>query len=350
MLKAKEYQNLMLLPFNWNILTYLAIINPKSLASLPNYEEFQVPNILDDSQKTPLHYLLAHSNINSPSLNYLIRYITDYLEARKNDSHNVDVIKSLSPLIPLIIARSQPTIAEKLINQCLSNSPAYGVINTDQIPQYGSPAGGESQSNAIYSDSPELSKEIIEKTYQEKGGEMITFSSVLLNLDYNLISDDMLGLAWTLYDCDKDEILKTKVVTTLSDYLWKSSLFVHYILAVFYSALIILLSGYIGSDSRNIPLEAIILILSCGFLFIEIPQLQMGRLKYFTNVWNIVDLLFFMLVNATIIYRFITDENDLTRHWLYTSCIILGYLRWISYFRLVNSLSKKKIYDFHLTS
>ena len=98
----------MLLPLNWNILSFLAVTNPKAVASMPNYEEFQVPNILDDFQKTPLHYLLAHSNINSPSLNYLIRYIADYLEDHKNDSHNVDVIKSLSPLIPVIITKSQP--------------------------------------------------------------------------------------------------------------------------------------------------------------------------------------------------------------------------------------------------
>jgi len=334
----------MLLPFNLNILTFLAVTNPKALASMPNYEEFQVPNLLDDFQKTPLHYLLAHSNNNPPSLNYLIRYIADYLEAHKDETHNIDVIKSLSPLIPLIIARSQLTIAVKLINLCLSNSPAYGVIKTYYISQYGLPAGGESQSNAIYSDSPELSKEIIKKTYyQAKGEEMITFSSVVLNLDYNIISDHMLALTWILlYDCDK-EILKTKVVTTLSDYLWKSSRSVPYILAVFYSALIILLSVYIASDSRNIPLEVIILILSCGLLFIEILQFQILRLTYFTNHGNVVDLLFFMLVNATIIYRFITDENDLTRHWLYASCIILGYPRWISYFRLVNSFSKKNL-------
>lgn len=64
--KATKYPEIFVLPFRWTILHIVSVHeNHNFIENMPEYGEFKMPFLLDASHKTPLHYLIAHKNVNS---------------------------------------------------------------------------------------------------------------------------------------------------------------------------------------------------------------------------------------------------------------------------------------------
>lgn len=74
------------------------------------------------------------------------------------------------------------------------------------------------------------------------------------------------------------------------------------------------------------------------FLLYEFVQLSASGLKiYIKDVWNAIDLSENMLVFVSMIIFWSGEIDDLTRDWLISLIIMLGYAKWISYFRVFES-------------
>lgn len=103
---------------------------------------------------------------------------------------------------------------------------------------------------------------------------MIFISVLLWNLDFYLISDDMLKFVRALDGVNNDEIFKTKAIKVFVNYLWKKSRRFHFGLVFVYSIYMLLLSIYAATnneaDENNVALEVILFGGSIGFLVYEI--------------------------------------------------------------------------------
>ena len=320
------------LPYNWTVLHLLAIFEPQHTYTFASYANLKVPFLVDRLNRTPLHYLFSHTNIDYSSVNTTFKYILDFLDDKTRTPYDLIVtMDSLSSIFSEIITNASPSLVKRFLKY------AYNDVYTthgDEIPRF-----GQADSKNCLSRSLALTPDT-KKALYEKGQNRITFQALKLHLDYNPTSDDMLKTATTLSGVNNEEIFSTKAVSSIVEHLWKSGRRFHLASALLFSVLMILFSVYVGLGERTLGLEVSILIISCFFMVCKILQAYKLRMKYLSSVWNLGDTVFFGLMIATIGTRISNNEDELARSWLYSVVIIIGYLRWMSYLRLFDASSR----------
>jgi len=323
-------QRLTVLPYAWNILHIAAIRSQHNfIKNMPEYAQFKVPFLLDAANKTPLHYLIAHNKLNSNSINVMLTYICDYLDDLPKHQHfqAQEILISLTPLFWLILAKTEIKIRERFLNICFISPPMP--YNYD-LPIFGKPAANigyfHSSLDSIYSS--------INKIWT-KGDDQIDFRTNIINLDYNVLSDDMTKTIKVLRRQGHEEVFKTTIITKLIDHLWHQSRFTLMARFVAFSTFMIALSVYLSLEDNYKVFDIIILIASGLFMFSEFLQVVNLKFDYVLDPWNWLDTLHFGLTIGFAVDRLVNEYRDnLTVAWIATAIILTGYLRWISYLKI----------------
>jgi len=326
------FQDLYFIPYNWTLLHLLAVFEPENLCKSPSYSDFKVPFIVDGYGNTPLHYLISHGNIDYSSVNYMLKYIIDYLEDKDKRTayESTLVLDSISNIFPFIMSKTSPALVNRLLKLCFA-TPSVPIGET--LPRF-----GKKDTKCCLVDSPVLTP-VVQSQVHEKGQDQIAFSALKLKLDFSHLSDDMLNNVLTLNELDNEEYFRSKTISSLINHLWHKSRIFHGVVGLFFLALMVLVSVYIGLGETNRGLEISILVLSSLFTIYEGLQVVLLRMRYFKSIWNFVDISFFLLIIATMITRLADNDHELARHWLLSIIIITGYIRLMSYFRLFTPTS-----------
>ncbi len=267
----------------------------------------------------------------------------DYLEDKDiTPSDFQKTISSLSNIIPYIFTKLTFGLIKRFLT--ISLKEPFTSYN-ETIPYlYGS-------GNKILAvDFPILNEDVIQEVYSPKGDDLIKFQALTLNLNYNLLSDDTFDMILTLDQFENEDIFRLRTVSFFIDYCWERTVSHHIKLGVLFSTLMILLSAYVSLDQSNIILELAITACSVLVLIYEILQMYVLRKTYFTSPWNWTDIIFSILVLVFMFMRIMDiDSEFFVDSGLYLVCLLIGYLRWVSYLRLFSSTSKN-IYDLFLFS
>lgn len=321
-------------PHSWNLL-HIACIeeNHAFIKNMPAYKDFKLQFILDHHFKTPLHYLLAHQEVNYSSVNIVLAYICDYLEALSNNKYEYSqIIKSLTPLLWFILQKSQTKIKERFLQLCETNSPVQYNL---ELPTYGSPLSN----SAHLMPTPEISQNLAEKICR-KGQEEVHFKTNFLHLDYNVASEDMSIAITSLINNQDDSILQTRAVTGLVAHLWRQSqLFLAMNLAMF-SAFIVGLSVYIALQRSHVPFEAALITYSGLLLCGELLKFSSLKSQYLPSSWRLIAFLHLVLTIIFLAVRLAQkDKNNLALSWVSAIVILVGYLLWITHLRVIKPIS-----------
>ena len=338
---ASNFKDVYLCPQRWTFLHLFAIYRPDDINKVVETPGFKSPFLVDSFGKTPLHYLLVHSIINFVAVNAVIKYITEYLHSieKSNPAEFHQIIDSLSGILPLFFNQINHSVVLKFLKYNVNN--AY-FVSDEPIPLF-----GRSKNLPVAINSLSINKKSIDQLYDAKDNKMIEFKSVSLNLDYNPISEDMINTCIALQGCDNEEFFKTQAVSTLIEYLWNSHFNYLFLQTVLFSILMIITSIYIGMGESELGFEITILVFGNLFFIVELIQIfKYGIERYYTSLWNTIDLLFCITLLGTMIARIAGLEEGLTRAWLYTVILILGYVKWIIHFRIFGATSNLKLYRF----
>jgi len=339
---AKACEDLVILPFSWNILHLVCIQAKHSndakhafLKEMPSYENFKVPFILDADNKTPLHYLFAHERINYNSVNIVLTYICDYLDEcyKTNPYEAQQILMSFTPLFWIILLKIEVKLKERFLTLCFMKSPTP---YRTQLPQFGIPNSKSSR----FSKSPEVTPEILKQIWSDDA-EQVDFRTNILHLDFDITSGDMNKTIKCLSVQKSEDIFKTPLVSKIIDHLWAQIQVTLFSLFMAFSLFIVLFSVYISLENRCLPIEIILLSCSGVFLVGEVFQIYDQKKEYISNVWNYLDICCLLLMKAFIITRLCNSSNQLARSWLSSVIIIVGYLRWMSYLRIFKSTSNR---------
>lgn len=321
----KKYQDLQILPYNWNLLHLITLFRYSDISLVPSYSEFKVRFLVDKDNKTPLHYLIEQHEKDFTSANTLLKYILDYLEDRSRSFFEYQkTIESLTTQFDFIIANADPKLISRFLDLCYRNTPAaYG----SELPPFGEPIN-----KYISSKTPTLVSKA--EKICTLGSDPIAYYTNMLHLDYSLGSEDMLKKVIFLTGIKHEVVFQHPLMHNFVQYLWNKTLYVRWFMGLLFSALMLMLSVYIGLNQRILPLEIFIMIVTWVFLANEFLQMKALGVKYITIPWNWVDIIHLALIISYIITRFIDSDDYFGKAWMSTGIIIAGYLRWISYLRV----------------
>jgi len=328
--QVTKLPELTVLPFRWNILHIVSVYaNHGFIEKMPAYSQFKVPFLVDSFNHTPLHYLIAHKNVNSITVNIMFRFICDYLEDchLKNPHEFEQIVKSVTPLFPLIFQRIETKSRHRFLRIIYAKSPAPCGL---PLPTFGNFISRD----AVFSDSPVLIQETRDKIWNDQGTTQVEFRSNFLHLDYDILSQDMNSMVNCLKEQESEEIFKLPVIMRLIDHLWRQAATPLMIFFALYSAFIIALSVYLTFDDRSLPFEIALLAVSVLFTVNEFWQVFHLRMSYLESLWNWLDLAHLLLTISFLITRIADDENELARAWISAIIIIFGYIRWISLLKI----------------
>ena len=260
----------------------------------------------------------------------MLEYIIEYLEDKDNRSYYEiqQITLSLSPLFLFIVTKSNPKIKDRYLSLCIQPT-----VSSEPLPQFGNP-----RIPYTFSKMPILQADK-QKKLSKEGQESIIFSTNMLYLDYDPVSDDMFSFVLALGTIKAEDIFRSPVIIKIIDHLWKSTKFSIVISGLIFSTLMLLFSIYIGLGERALALEIIILVLACTLLIGEFIQVHVLRSRYFSNIFNAADIINLTLMIAFLGDRMRNENNVLTEEWLSSIVILFGYLRWISYLRYFKATS-----------
>ena len=293
----------------------------------------------------------------------------DYLEDNISTSPSSCklAIDSLSPLLPVILSQLNPALAVRFINLC-DQEPR--VPHGEPLPEFGlnsrlkfavstAAVVKHNVTEKIFDDdddkkntaSQEATAQVNVQTAVQEAGEKkkknkIDFQSLMLRLNYQPTSEDMLNVVQTLSTIDNEEIFRTAALSRLIVYLWKPTKKYHLVLAILFSILMIAIFVFFVNKQSDIALLSVIVVLTPIFIVLELIQLRNNGLQHFESFWNYVDAFFLIAVPFKAIESLMSQDADdngmldsLQSSWVCVTVIFVGYVRWISFLQIFEPTS-----------
>jgi len=333
----KKYPHLQIFPYRWNFF-HLVCKFFVSRDMIKSCVEFEIPLIVDTFNHTAIHYLFNKGVVDFGLINSLLERYTDLIT--KQD--NVDkIIHSLTFDLQSILHLNTPQVAYFL----RIGSGVPEIFGEEEIPHFGQLSNSRSKvfyvSKSPYF-TPEVHTAIMHREEEDVVGNkpVIAILMMKFKLNYKPFSKDMLRMLKALNRITNEDIYATQTVSILVEYLWDKNKLFHYSLTLIFSILMILFSIFSGLHERILAFEIIVFVLGLFFTFYELFQMKFTPVKiYFTQVWNLVDLTFNVILLCNIIFLW-TDALRITRQWFMSLSLFFGYIKWISFFRVFDSTRK----------
>ncbi len=333
----KKYPNLQIFPYRWNFF-HLICKFFVSRDMIKSCVENEIPLLVDSFHHTPLHYLFNKAVVDFGLINSLLERYTDLIMKQENTGK---IIQSLTLDLEKIIHLNTPQVASLLK---IGSGPPE-VLGDEELPHFGKLSNRRNKLFYISKShcfTPEVHTAIMHREEEDLIGNKPVVSIVMLKfmMNYNPYSKDMLRVLECLNRVTCEDIFATQTISVLVEYLWHKNKAFHYFMTVIFSVLMVLLSIFSAIYERDPPLEIIIFILALFFTFYEFFQIKFTPLPiYFRQVWNWIDLAFDILLILTIVFIW-TFASMLVRQWLLSLSLLFGYVKWISFFRVIDQTSK----------
>lgn len=334
----RKHPNLIIYPFRWNFFHLLAKFysNRELIISCV---EARIPLIIDSYEHTPFHYLLNKPNIDFGLVNGLLDNYSDVILKLPVDQRSL-IVKSLTTDLPAIIRLNTPQVAQFL---------KIGIGRPNSYEEQEVPHFGRLKNNAkrryLFSTyntfSPEVSGALLQEESEANivSKPLISVWLIFFYMNYNPRSKDMLGVIKALDRVTNEEIFKTQTISIIIQYLWGQNKLFHYCLTAVFSTVMIVFSIYTGYGLRNIGMEVFLMIMAIIFLLYEFFVLSVTTLKiYSVQIWNYLDVAFNTLLIATI-SSYWNDSTAYSQRWITSLALLFGYLKWISFFRVIDQTS-----------
>jgi len=286
----------------------------------------------DTYGRTPLHYLLNSDKIDLNNINYILENFDDIFE-NTDDVYTLmaeitqDVTKLLHLTPSLVVNILNRGIAYPLSRQETGEVTCFGAIQD----------GGEIK--CVPYKYPSFTSTIKDKLVDAEGNQLLTIRMVLLFMDYDICSRELMNILHALESVETVEVFQTKAVSVLINYAWDLSKTYLYVLMSFYSVYMILLSVYASQvqTQKSEGVGAALLVFAAIFLFYEFLHfLSAGKKIFFLDIWNYIDITANIMLIITVLVTRGGGENTLSRQWLMTITLFLCYSKWVSFFRIID--------------
>ena len=289
--------------------------------------------ILDQNGLTPLHYLIYAKNPDITIFNYFLARFGDLIQD-ENDQY--EIMCSLSNHLPAII-QSGSFQAANFLKYAFMKPRVY---ESDHRATFGSINPGSSK--FVVSDSTIMTPILRGELAREGNDQMLSVKVLVLKYDYSPVSEDMLKLMLFLDNLDDAEVYKASSINMIVEYLWTKNRSFYYYSAILYSAVLLLVSVYSGltPNNRSASVELAILAFGGILLAYELILLFLEGWLYAKDIWNYVDIAVHLLLIAYPITVWNTENDSVASKSLLTALLCGGYLRWLSYFIVVDQTSK----------
>jgi len=328
-----QYSTLYIHPYEWNFLHIVAIFTPR-IELIDACIKEKIPFTKDSHGYTPLHYLLhANHQRDVTAVNHLLAKFGDLIQDERD---LYPVVSALSTQLQEII-KFGAFQAANFLEHGLMIPQQFG---KNAIMCFGSLKSGKSR--FVIADSTVFTPEIKDDLVGPDGDQMLSVKVIGFRFDYGPSSRDMLRLMLFLSDVDNEQIYKSTPINKIIEYLWMKNRKFFYIPTIIYSSAMIMLSVYCGLRIENRPLGLEIALLSIGavsFLY-EAWLLLVESSLYLQDAWNLIDIIVNCLLIASNILIWTTEKDSSPSCKVLTATLFFGYLRWFSYFRLIDQTSK----------
>lgn len=334
----KKHPNLIIYPFRWNFFHLLAKFysNRELIISCV---EARIPLIIDSYEHTPFHYLLNKPNIDFGLVNGLLDNYSDVILKLPSNQRS-SIVKSLTTDLPAIIKLNTPQVAQ-FLKVGIGRPNSYG---EQEIPHFGR-LKNNARRRYLFSTynnfGPEVSGALLQEENEANvvSKPLISVWLIFFYLNYNPRSKDMLGIIKALDRVSNEEIFETQTISIIIQYLWKQNKLFHYTLTVVFSSVMIVFSVYTGYGTRNVAMEIFLMVMAILFLVYEFFVLSVTTLKiYSVQIWNYLDIAFQALLIATITSHW-NHSTAYSQRWVTSLALLFGYLKWISFFRVIDQTS-----------
>jgi len=338
---VKKYNTFKVAPYNWNLLHLVCLFSPCSYL-IEECLEQGIPFEIDSNGLTPLHFIFYAEKVDFNVVNILTCYLLQYLRRkawkRFMNPEIRAVLNALSDIFPRLFYRVNSDLVAEILQFSVSEPESFG---HEEITRFGSIRGRKDLAFKQH-DSTILTPRLKESLIDESGSHLLNIRVIWLKCNYHPYSSDMMTLLKVLKCVDNEEIFKAEVVKMIIEYLWRHTYNFYGILTIIFSVLMILLSVYLAVDEKKVGLSIAIFSLSAFFLLYEIVQMWVtGIMVYLFDIWNIYDLAYELLLMGTILAIWIDpeDQYSLAMNWLKSLCILFGYIKWLSFFRVFSQTS-----------
>ena len=329
----KQYSDLYIYPYKWNFLHIVTILKP-DIELIDACIESKTPLILDNHKLTPLHYLI-HTNNDVTVFNYFLARFGDLLQDEKDQ---YEIMCSLSNHLPTII-KSGFFQAANFLKYAVMKPQVY---ENNQQPIFGSI---DSDSGMFRVEESTIMTPSLRRIFEGKEKDdkvMLSVKVLALKYNYSSAAEDMLTLMKFLDKIDNAEVYKAPPINMIVEYLWARNRSFYYYSAVLYSAVLLLVSVYSGltPNYRNVKVELAILVFGGILLSYEMTLMCLERVLYLKDIWNYVDIAVHLLLIAYPITVWNTENTSVASKSLLTALLLCGYIRWLSYFIVIDQTSK----------
>lgn len=346
----KKYPHLHIYPYRWNFFHLISKFYSRRDLVI-SCAQFELPLLIDSFNHTPLHYLLNKREIDFGLINGLLENYCDLILKHPNRDK---IVQSLTIDLPAILRINTSEVAY-FLRIGVGKPLTYG---NEDIPHFGKLKHNVDSKFLIgkyQTFTPEIKAEILHTEEEEEeeservdAKPMIAISVLKFYLNYDPHSKDMLRLIKALKRVTNEDIFKSQAASILTQYLWTKNRYIHYVLTILFSILMILLSIYSAFEFRSTPLEVIILTLSLLFFLYELFQLHFTPFKiYLTQIWNLFNIIFTTILIITIVLQWISLPQY-TKNVLISISLFFGYIKWISYFRVIDQTSIFHLFLYNL--
>jgi len=269
-----KYKDLNIYPHNLNLFHITAVFFPqKDLISFCLESGIQFYG--DIYGRTPLHYLLNSDKIDFNNIKYILENF-DAIFQNTTDTYALmsEITQDVTKLLYLT-----PTLIVNILNRGIG----YPISKqeTGEVTCFGMIQGGGDMKCAPYK-YPYFTPNIKEKLVDAEGNQLLTVRMVLLFMNYDICSRDLINLLNALESVETVEVFQTKAVSVLIDYAWDLSKSHLYILMTFYTIYMVLLSVYASQiqSAKSHGLENTLIVFAVIFLFYELLHfLSAGKKK-----------------------------------------------------------------------
>ena len=276
---------------------------------------------------TPLE--ISMSTGNTGTTNTILRQL------RKRVSSDVYALETLEGKMKEINLKGYKGL-KKLYDACL-------IPITEGLP--GTCAKSVSLPVIKYASSFNLSpKDIIGEA---EGNTRIAFFTSTIRMNLEIGSKESIDFLESLSACPNTDIFKTKFIQTLLEGKWQKVSWIMKCNALLYLLYLGVLGAFLvfnnldPADPKNSQLLWACLGLNIILFFYEIFQIYNDSSKYFTSVWNYIDLsrvCFFYIFMGLYEATNLTLQDDSVYEWVLIILVILSWMRGITLFTVFGNL------------
>ena len=344
-----SYSDMMLYPMAWNW-NHLAVLNPKPECFVASLSK-DIPVTSDSDEKLPVEYLISVKGLSKPgkqSLKHLLAQINE------GNAKPENVLQGLTSLTDVVLENHSDLKESEFVN-LMGLFSINGSLVSQDFEESGSLIGTEDGTSyaVVGSSIPAILRQQ-KKMVNTKSGSSIPIDTKIIGLasSYEVHDKDTLNLLNIFESKASGRLFEQDAVKFWIEYFWKrarrANMFVLLAFSI-YAMLFSIFSAMRGADlskDQETLIVSLITPLAFAFMLMETSQAFADFWGWLSEFWNWIDLIsaLYPLLVCTILLTGLknhVEEHTIDIHMCV--CILVIYLKWISYLRLIDQTSNPQL-------